>query len=201
MEPKSLAQWSECAGAESGCFRILRECLVYSSMRLGVPFIASRQLGAVEDQHGRLSLPSVEWRTGQSGAPPDRSYRLSGARSPSKFGISDRCSSGLIGEPDIVRCTNWPLEQSTCRAKIARPTIGAGDRWLTGQSGAPPDSPVIFSRTPPSIPESSTFTGDQPGAPDTVRCTTGQSGVPDWVEVWLHRAKSFRFLFFFSHCF
>jgi hypothetical protein len=67
---------------------------VLSSMRLGVPFIAPRQLGAVEDQHGRLSLPSVEWRTGQSGA-----------RSPSKFGISDSCSSGLIGTPDTVRCT------------------------------------------------------------------------------------------------
>jgi hypothetical protein len=26
----------------------------------------------------------------------------------------------------------------------------AADRWLTGQSGAPPDSPVIFSRTPPT---------------------------------------------------
>jgi hypothetical protein len=35
-----------------------------SSMCLGVPFIAPRQLGAVEEQHGRLSLPSVEWRTG-----------------------------------------------------------------------------------------------------------------------------------------
>jgi hypothetical protein len=40
-------------------------------MRLGVPFIAPRQLGAVEDQLGRPILPSVEWCTGQSGAPPD----------------------------------------------------------------------------------------------------------------------------------
>jgi hypothetical protein len=48
-----------------------------SSMRLGVPFIAPRQLGAVEDQHGRLSLPSVEWCTGQSGAPPDSHCSLS----------------------------------------------------------------------------------------------------------------------------
>jgi hypothetical protein len=48
-------------------------------MRLGVPFIASRQLGAVEDQHGRLSLPSVEWRTGQSGVPLDSYCSLSGA--------------------------------------------------------------------------------------------------------------------------
>jgi hypothetical protein len=37
-----------------------------SSMCLGVPFIVPRQLGAVEDQQGRLSLPSVEWHTGQS---------------------------------------------------------------------------------------------------------------------------------------
>jgi hypothetical protein len=40
-------------------------------MRLGVPFIAPRQLGAVGCQQGMLSLPSVGWRTGESGAPPD----------------------------------------------------------------------------------------------------------------------------------
>jgi hypothetical protein len=40
-------------------------------MRLGVPFIAPRQLGAIGDQFGRPILPSVEWCTGQSGAPPD----------------------------------------------------------------------------------------------------------------------------------
>jgi hypothetical protein len=75
MELKLLTQRIKCVGAESGCFRILKECLGDSSMRLGVPFIAPRQLGAVEDQHGRLSLPSVEWRTGQSGAPPDSPVR------------------------------------------------------------------------------------------------------------------------------
>jgi hypothetical protein len=68
MELNSLTQQSECAGAESGCLRILSECLGDSSMHLGVPFIAPRQLGVVEDQQGRLSLPSVEWRTRQSGA-------------------------------------------------------------------------------------------------------------------------------------
>jgi hypothetical protein len=83
MELKSLTQRIKCVRAESGCFRILRECLGDSSMRLGVPFIAPRQLGAVGDELGRPSLPSVEWRTGQSGAPPDRSCRLSGVRSPS----------------------------------------------------------------------------------------------------------------------
>jgi hypothetical protein len=50
-----------------------------SSMCLGVPFIAPRQLGAVGGQQGKLSLPSVEWRTGQSGAPPDSHCRQSDA--------------------------------------------------------------------------------------------------------------------------
>jgi hypothetical protein len=49
-ELKSLTQQSECAGAESGCLRMLSECLCISSMRLGVPFIAPRQLGAVGGQ-------------------------------------------------------------------------------------------------------------------------------------------------------
>jgi hypothetical protein len=40
-------------------------------MRLGVPFIAPRQLGAVGGQLGRPNLPSIGWCTGQSGAPAD----------------------------------------------------------------------------------------------------------------------------------
>jgi hypothetical protein len=70
----SLTQSIKCVEAESGSLRMLSECLVFSSMRLGVLFIAPRQLGAVVDQLGRQFLPSVEWRTGQTGAPPDRSY-------------------------------------------------------------------------------------------------------------------------------
>jgi hypothetical protein len=50
---------------------MLSECLGISSMRLRVPFIAPRHLGAVGGNLGRPSLPSVEWCTGQSGAPPD----------------------------------------------------------------------------------------------------------------------------------
>jgi hypothetical protein len=49
------------------------------SMRLGVPFIALRQLGAVGGIPGRQFLPSVGWRTGQSGAPPDIHCSWSGA--------------------------------------------------------------------------------------------------------------------------
>jgi hypothetical protein len=66
-----LAQRIKCVGVESGCLEMIKECLGYSSMRLEVPFIAPRQLGAVGGILGRLILPSVGWRTGQSGAPPD----------------------------------------------------------------------------------------------------------------------------------
>jgi hypothetical protein len=197
------------------------------------PFYNPRQLGAVGGQLGRPNLPSVGWCTGQSGAPPD-SYCLCPVldffpyREQPTFGPRDRLAHRtLSGAHRIVRCAQPTVGATTCHAKITRPTVGAGDRWLTGQSGAPPDSPVNFSlvaflhsrerwvraddspdspvnysRTPSSIPESRTFTGDQPSAPDTIRCTTGQSGVPDWAEVWLHRAKSFPFLFsFFCRCF
>jgi hypothetical protein len=68
---KSLTQSIKCAETECGRLRMLSECLGYSSMRLGVPFIAPRQLGAVGDHQGRLRLPSVGWCTGQSGVPPD----------------------------------------------------------------------------------------------------------------------------------
>jgi hypothetical protein len=56
-------------------------------MRLGVPFIAPRQLGAVESIPGRQILPSVAWRTRQSGAPPD-TVRCGFV---SLFGEADRC--------------------------------------------------------------------------------------------------------------
>jgi hypothetical protein len=120
--------------------RTLSECLVYASMRLGVPFIAPRQLGAVGDNLGRQFLPSVEWRTGQSDAPPDNHSSLSGARFPSKSGTVDRCSSGTVGAPDTVRCTPDtvrctpdspvpPADRWSCHAS---PVDFAADRWLTG---------------------------------------------------------------------
>jgi hypothetical protein len=109
------------------------ECLDSSSMRLGVPFIAPRQQGAVGDNLGRSSLPSIEWRTEQSGAPPDSYCSLSGARFPSKSGTDDRCSSGPVGAPDTVRCTpdspvppadRWSYHASP---QISRPTVGSLD--------------------------------------------------------------------------
>jgi hypothetical protein len=77
IELKYLTQQSKCVGAESGCLRMISENLGCSSMRLEVPFIVPRQLGVVGGQQGRLSLPSVGWCTGQSGAPPDSHCRRS----------------------------------------------------------------------------------------------------------------------------
>jgi hypothetical protein len=101
----------------------------------------------------------------------------------------------LSGSHRTVRCPLLTVGSATRHARIAWPTVGSVDRWLTGQSGAPPDSPVIYSRTPSSRPESRQFTRRQPGAPDTVWCTTGQSGAPRLSRVLAARAKSFPFVF------
>jgi hypothetical protein len=57
----------------------------------------------------------------------------------------------LSGAHQTVRCVNYPLAQATRRPLIALPTVGAVDCWLTGQSGAPPYSPVNYSRTSPNF--------------------------------------------------
>jgi hypothetical protein len=79
MVLKSLSQRIECARMESWCLEMIKECLCASSMRLWVPFIAPRQLGAVGGNLGRQFLPSVGWHTGQSGAPLDSHCSMSGA--------------------------------------------------------------------------------------------------------------------------
>jgi hypothetical protein len=133
-----LSQRIECADLKSWCLGMLRECLVSSSMRLGVPFIAPRQLRAVESIPGRQFLPSVAWHTGHSGAPPDtvRCGFLS------FFGEADRWRFRAVGAPDTIRCTpDSPVPlltvgYATRHARITRPTVGPVDCWLTGQSGA-----------------------------------------------------------------
>jgi hypothetical protein len=72
-----------------------------------------------------------------------------------------------------VRCLLRTVCSATRRARITRSTVGPADCWLTGQSGAPPDNPVIYSRMPPSKSRERPFDRRQPGAPDTVLCTTG----------------------------
>jgi hypothetical protein len=134
--------------------------LVYCSMRLVVPFIAPRQLGAVGDQLGRQILPSAEWCTGQL-------LFMSGARFPSISGAADHWSSGPVGAPVHTGQSgvpNRPLARATRRPQIAQPTVGRERRWLTGQSGAPPDSSVNFSRGALFFPESDEFVAEELGA-------------------------------------
>jgi hypothetical protein len=151
-----LSQRIKCARMKSWCLEMIKECLVYSSMRLGVPFIAPRQLGAVESNPGRQFLPSVGWRTGQSGVPPDRHCSVSGAdcfpklAQPTVEDLEPLAHQTMSGAHRTVWCPHQTIGSATRHARIAQPTVGAADRWLTGQFGAPPDSPVNFSRTPPT---------------------------------------------------
>jgi hypothetical protein len=106
-------------------------------MRLGVPFIAPRQLGAVECIPGMQFLPSVAWRTGQSGAPPD-TVRCG---SPCLFGEADRWRFGAIGAPDSPVPPFRPLarprvSRGSRGRPLARLTVGSPDSPVhTGQSG------------------------------------------------------------------
>jgi hypothetical protein len=68
-----------------------------------------------------------------------------------------------------VRCPHPTVGSATRHARIARSTVGAPDRWLTGQSGAPPDSLVNFSRTLLTISRERRLRH---------RRLTGQSGAP-----------------------
>jgi hypothetical protein len=175
-----LSQRIKCAEMESWCLELMKECLVCSSMRLGVPFIAPRQLGAVGSNPGRQILPSVGWCTGPSGAPPVIPCSQSGAdcfpnlAQPTVEDLEPLAHRTQSGAHRTVRFPHPTVGSATRHARIARPTVGAPDRWLTGQSGDSSDSPVNFSRT--------LLTGFPRAATSpqtthrTVRCTTGQSG-------------------------
>jgi hypothetical protein len=120
-ELKSLTQSIKCAETECGRLRMLKVCLSDSSMRLGVPFIASRQLGAVGGILGRLILPSVGWRTAQSDAPPD-----------SHCSCPVRNLLPFLAHPIVA--DSWQLAQRTlsdapCRS-LARPCV---ERRLRGR--------------------------------------------------------------------
>jgi hypothetical protein len=175
-ELKSLTKSIKCAETECGRLRMLKVCLGYSSMRLGVPFIAPRQLGAVGGILGRLILPYVGWCTGQSGAPPDSHCSclvrdsLPNLAQPTIADLWQLAHRTLSGAHRTVRC---PLP--TVGAVHASPVDLMADRcadgrWLTGQSGAPPDSLVNYSRTPPKFSREWPVRQSWPGAPDSPVC-------------------------------
>jgi hypothetical protein len=140
-------------------------------MRLGVPFIAPRQLGAVESNSGRQILPSVAWRTGQSGA----HRTVSGARFLSLIGAVDRW------QPE----SRWRTGQSGAHRTVSGARflslIGAADRWQpesrwrTGHVRCTPDSPVPpSSRWLGHVSRTDRAADRWPGRPlahRTVRCT------------------------------
>jgi hypothetical protein len=151
-------------------------------MRLGVPFIAPRDTGAVGAPLARLWLPSVSWRTRQSGAPPD----IEQCTIPSLFGEAGYChplvplhtgqSGGTLDSP--VRPSNrWPSP--------------SGARWSHGRLLArrvadTPDSPVNYSRGTLAFSREwlvrwvcSLSTGNAPDSPVHRRL----------VQVWLPYAK------------
>jgi hypothetical protein len=154
MVLKSLSQRIECARMESWCLEMIKECLDISSMRLGVPFIAPRQLGAVGGIPGRQFLSSVGWRTGQSGAPPDNHYSMSGAdllpflAQPTVGSLGWLAHRTLFGAHRTVWCPPPTVGVGHASHADCAADRCAGGRWLTGQSGAPPDSPVSYSHTP-----------------------------------------------------
>jgi hypothetical protein len=113
-----------------------------------------------------------------------------------------RCTPGTVRCP--ISFLIWrsrplavlePLAHRTCPVHTGQ-SGALFDRWLVHVSRAgcaadrcpsrplahrtvrcTPDSPVNYSRSRQTSPESGLFTGVQPGAPDTVRCTTGHCPV------------------------
>jgi hypothetical protein len=135
-----------------------------------------------------------------------------------------------LAQPTIAT-PGW-LAHRTVRCPL--PTVGAGhvsptdfaadrcaiDRWLTGQSGAPPDSPMNFSRTPLNFSQErrlrrGKFTGQSGAPPDstvnysrtppsspesgwftwTRLAHRTQSGAPRPSSNWLYTANSFPIYF------
>jgi hypothetical protein len=100
--------------------------------------------------------------------------------------VHHRTLSGVDFFPSLAKPTvgvseplaHWTLSGAHRTVRCPLLTVGRVDCWLTGQSGAPPDSPVNYSHTPSSKSREQPLDRRQPSAPDIVRCTTGQSGAP-----------------------
>ena len=137
-ELKSLTRSIKCVETECGDLELLSECLVHFSMRLGVPFIAPRQLGAVGSQQGRQFLPSVGWRTGQSGVPPD-SHCSCPVRDFLPFLVQPSVATSgwlahrtLSGAHRTVRCPQPTVGVGHASPADCATYRCAGSRWLTG---------------------------------------------------------------------
>jgi hypothetical protein len=153
-------------------------------MRLGVPFIAPRQLEAVESIPGRQFLPSVDWRTGH--CPVRTSFLFWRSR---LLKVWSRWRTG--------HCLVHTGQSGAPFRPLARPhvTRGLRGRTLARPTVGSPNSTVNFSHTSPTNSRERPFHQSQPGALDTIRCTTGQSGAPRLSRVLAAQAKSFPIVF------
>jgi hypothetical protein len=172
------------------------ECLVFCSMRLRVPFIAPRQLGAVGDPIGRQFLPSVEWRTGQSGAPPDMNS------SSSVLDLLPFLAKSTVGP--LVPLAHWTLSGAHQTVRCDQPTVGAGhtspadrtaDRWPRALLAHRTvrrtlDSLVIFSRSASFFfPRATSSPPGQPGHRTLSGAPLDSSVHHRLVLVWLNSAN------------
>jgi hypothetical protein len=168
-ELKSLTRSIKCVEMECGDLELLSECLDSSSMRIGVSFIAPSQLGAVGGQQGRQFLPSVGWRTEQSGAPPDIHCScpvrdlLPILAQPTVATPGWLAHRTLSGAHRTIRCP-----QPTVGAGHASPAIARSTVALVAVGS--PDSPVNFSRTPPKFPEAASLPEASLVHHRTIRC-------------------------------
>jgi hypothetical protein len=120
---------NDCVKVRTRSLRMLRVFLGVSSMRIGVPFIAPRQLRDVRGQQGRPKLPSVRWCTEQSGAPPDSHCSMSGADLLPNLAQMTVAAPWQLAHRTLssahrtVQCPCRPLARATCCPRIARPTV------------------------------------------------------------------------------
>jgi hypothetical protein len=145
---------------------MVKECLVFSFMRLGVPFIAPRQLGSVESNPGRQFLPSVDWCTGH--CPVQISFLFWHSRSLTIWSRwrTGHCPVHTGQSCAPIRPLARPRVTRGLRGRpLARPTVGSphspvlpSDRWLGHASRADCAADRWLGR---------------PLAHRTVRCTTG----------------------------
>jgi hypothetical protein len=131
------------------------------------PFYSPKAARNVESNPGRQFLPSIGRRTGQSGVPPDRHCSASGAdcfpklAQPTVEDLEPLAHRTQFGAHRTVRCPirplAWPCVTRGLRGRpLARPNFGS------------PDSPVNFSRTPPT--NSREWPVDQTTASRTGHC-------------------------------
>jgi hypothetical protein len=158
---------------------------VFCSMRLGVPFIAPRQLGAVGDPIGRQFLPSVESCTRQSGAPPYMNSScpvhdlLPFLAKPTIGTLVPLAHRTLSGAHWTVWCDHPTVGSATCRPLIVQTIVGRGRGLAHRIVRCTPDSPVNYSRSAfafsrdQRVRRASLGTGHCPVHHRTVRCASG----------------------------